>query len=128
MFDNIKTGYELEIYNCTFEATVEMTNCLIESLNVDKSHFDNLNVDNIATHTYLTFEDLSPEKFDEKAEGSVEDQIVVIGGDEPSTNNPFIHRKRKFKSAIVEADDRKSVIKFKLHRLLPSMATFCNYC
>jgi len=112
LFDNIKTGYELEIYNCVFKAPIEMTNCLIEYLNVKGSNFDNLNIDNIATHTYHTFEELSPEKSDEKIESLVEGPIVVIGDNEPSTNDPLIRRIKKFESAIGKANGRKSIIKF----------------
>ena len=111
LFDNIKTGYELEIYNCTFEATIEMTNCLVETLNVEESNFDNLNIDNIATHTYYTFEDLSQKKSDEKIESPGDGPIIIID-DESVINDPFIRRIKKFESAIGEVYDRKSVIKF----------------
>ena len=124
LFDNIKTGYELEIYNCTFESTVEMTNCLVESLDVEESNFINLNVENIATSTYYTFEDLSPGT-DKEIEEPDDEPFKIIGEDESTINDPFVHRIKRFESAIRKAHDRKSIIKF-VHTNFNGLVSFSN--
>ncbi|WP_400205123.1 hypothetical protein [Methanomethylophilus alvi] len=111
LFDNIKTGYELEINKCTFETTTEMTNCLIESLDVEESNFNNLNVDNISTHTYFTLENLSQNQSNDDFKEFDEGPILVMG-DDSALDDPFVNRIKKFEAAMDSAFQKKSAIEF----------------
>ncbi len=112
LFDNIKTGYGLEIYNCNFETTVEMSNCLIESLDVEESNFNNLNIDNVATKTYHTFEDLIADHSEEDIEEMSDESIIIMGDIDSIGNDPIIRRIKRFQTAMNEAFNKNSFIRF----------------